>query len=682
MSRKLSLCALGALAVGLSTQSAQAEAVNYGALEEAFGEPVTTSATGAPQKVSDVPMAMTIITADQIHHAAAVDIPGILGEYTDLDVWEWSNGVSDVGARGYDQAYSSRLLVLINGRQVYLDYRGFTDWAALPVQLAEIRQIEVVKGPNSALFGFNAAGGVINIVTYNPLYDKVDEVELRGGTQSTVAGSAVATGQIEKTLGVRLSAGYGRENAFDTSSSSSPFNINGSSANTYTTPPDTITNLNVSMDSLLQINDDTQAGLEYTHTTNHNQLIFGDDYRGYKTQTWTDSLKGSISANTGLGLIDAVVYHNWDHAAWTFYTYPRYDVVDGLTDAKVQDLFNVGSSHSFRVAAEYRESNINSIDVSGSQISYAVYSPSAMWNWQVTPQLDLTNAVRLDHLELSRTGSWPSATTALAAPTLTNADFNDRSFTKLSANSGAVYKLTDVDTLRASFGRGMQIPSLYEYALLQSATVAWKAGNPDLNPSVVTNYELGYTRDLPDYHTKVTTSLFYQTNDDLVSYPNFAASGATLKYVNVGNSDAWGWELGVDGKNGNWRWGGNYRLEYISDHLTVNSSGLAYPILYEGGAPHNLLTGRVGYTLDRWDFDLFGRYSTSYQMPVAREVGGLLYPVYTVPSYATLDARVAFNVTDKAWIAVSATNLQAEKTIYTSGPAVERQAFVTVGMKF
>jgi iron complex outermembrane receptor protein len=305
-----------------------------------------------------------------------------------------------------------------------------------------------------------------------------------------------------------------------------------------------------------------------------------------------------------------------------------------------------------------------------------------MWNWQVTPQLDLTNAVRLDHLELSRTGRGPSATTALAAPTLTNADFNDRSFTKLSANSGAVYKLTDVDTLRASFGRGMQIPSLYEYALLQSATVAWKAGNPDLNPSVVTNYELGYTRDLPDYHTKVTTSLFYQTNDDLVSYPNFAASGATLKYVNVGNSDAWGWELGVDGKNGNWRWGGNYRLEYISDHLTVNSSGLAYPILYEGGAPHNLLTGRVGYTLDRWDFDLFGRYSTSYQMPVAREVGGLLYPVYTVPSYATLDARVAFNVTDKAWIAVSATNLQAEKTIYTSGPAVERQAFVTVGMKF
>jgi len=679
MSRKICLCAIGALAVGMASHSARAEAVNYGALEETFGEPVTTSATGAPQKVSDVPMAMTIVTADQIHHAAAVDIPGILSEYTDLDVWEWSNGVSDVSVRGYDQAYSSRLLVLVNGRQVYLDYRGFTDWAALPVQLSEIRQIEVVKGPNSALFGFNAAGGVINIVTYNPLYDKINEVQLRAGTQSDRDLSAVATGQIDNKLGVRLSVGLGSDHLFNTGSSS-PFNINDF-GHPNTAPDETTTNLQVSMDSLLQVTDDIQAGLEYTHTANHNQFIVEDDYRGLLTNTWTDSLKGTVSANTGIGLIDATVYHNSDHAVSNFLGIDDFDIVNGLTDAKVQDLFNVGTSHSFRVGAEYRDSNINTFSSAGGHVSYSVYSPSAMWNWQVTPELDVTNAVRLDYLELSRTGTWPAATKTTPAPTLTNADFNDVSFTKLSANSGAVYKLTDVDSLRASFGRGMQIPSLYEYALVENAGSSWKAGNPDLNPTVVTNYELGYTRDLPDYHTKVTTSVFYQTNDDLVSFPNYGPLGATLEYANVGDSDAWGAELGVDGKNGNWRWGGNYRLEYINDHLTVNSTALAYPILYEGGAPHSLLNGRVGYTLDRWDFDLFGRFSTSYQVPAARVFEGLYYPVYTVPSYTTLDARVAFNITDKAWIAVSGANLQSEKTIFTSGPAVERQVFVTFGLK-
>ena len=56
----------------------------------------------------------------------------------------------------------------MNGRQVYLDDWGRTS-GMHRCQLADIRQIEVVKGPNTALFGFNAAAGVINIVTYNPL---------------------------------------------------------------------------------------------------------------------------------------------------------------------------------------------------------------------------------------------------------------------------------------------------------------------------------------------------------------------------------------------------------------------------------------------------------------------------------------------------------------------------------
>ena len=74
------------------------------------------------------------------------------------------------GAR-LQSAVQPRLLVLINGRQVYLDDYGRTAWQTLPVQIDEIRQIEVVKGPNSALFGFNAMGGVINIITFDPLAD-------------------------------------------------------------------------------------------------------------------------------------------------------------------------------------------------------------------------------------------------------------------------------------------------------------------------------------------------------------------------------------------------------------------------------------------------------------------------------------------------------------------------------
>jgi outer membrane receptor for ferrienterochelin and colicins len=100
-----------------------------------------------------------------------------------MDVLNFAASQSDVGIRGYNQARSPRLLVLINGRQVYLDHFGYTDWNALPIQLSEIRQIEVVRGPNSAIFGFNAVSGVVNIITFNPKFDNTNAVEVRAGTE-------------------------------------------------------------------------------------------------------------------------------------------------------------------------------------------------------------------------------------------------------------------------------------------------------------------------------------------------------------------------------------------------------------------------------------------------------------------------------------------------------------------
>ena len=110
---------------------------------------------------------MDIISADEIRRSGATDLPTILSRVAGVDIQAWSAGHADVGVRGYNQARSARLLVLVNGRQAYLDHYGYTAWSTLPVRLEEIRQIEVVKGPNSALFGFNAVAGVVNIITVN-----------------------------------------------------------------------------------------------------------------------------------------------------------------------------------------------------------------------------------------------------------------------------------------------------------------------------------------------------------------------------------------------------------------------------------------------------------------------------------------------------------------------------------
>src|SRR4051812_24896541 len=201
---------LAGAAAGLTfaaAASANAQSIDYGAMEQLFNEPVTTSATGSPQRSTEVPVDMTIISAADIKRSGAQDLPTILGRVAGIDVLNFAASQSDVGIRGYNQARSPRLLVLINGRQVYLDHFGYTDWNALPVQLSEIRQIEVVRGPNSAIFGFNAVSGVVNIITFNPKFDSTNAVEVRAGNNADTYASAVTTLHLGQHLSVRLSGG-------------------------------------------------------------------------------------------------------------------------------------------------------------------------------------------------------------------------------------------------------------------------------------------------------------------------------------------------------------------------------------------------------------------------------------------------------------------------------------------
>ena len=200
------VAALAALAWILAASPVIAQSVDYSGFEQLFGEPVTTSATGKPQRISEVPANMEIITADDIRRSGADNIPDILQFVAGISVRRYGFAAVDVGIRGYNETSNPRLLVLLNGQQVYLDDLGRTQWYTLPVTLDEIRQIEIVKGPNTALFGFNAVSGVINIITYDPSQESINTATLRAGTQDYLSLSAVGTGRIADVGGVRIAA--------------------------------------------------------------------------------------------------------------------------------------------------------------------------------------------------------------------------------------------------------------------------------------------------------------------------------------------------------------------------------------------------------------------------------------------------------------------------------------------
>lgn len=191
--------------------SATGQTVDYLALQETIGEPVTMSVTGKPQRASELPASTIIITRDEIARSPARDIPGILKTFAGVDVNRWTAGQSDVAVRGGVQTYNARLLVLVDGRQVYLDHYGMTNWNLLGVQLEEIQQIELVRGSSSALFGFNAASGVVNIITRR-VTDQVDATALgEVGNHGSGKVTCSLLLPVSPRIGIRLTGAHVRE---------------------------------------------------------------------------------------------------------------------------------------------------------------------------------------------------------------------------------------------------------------------------------------------------------------------------------------------------------------------------------------------------------------------------------------------------------------------------------------
>jgi iron complex outermembrane receptor protein len=652
--------------LALATSAARAQTIDYGSLEQLFGEPVTTSATGSPQKATEAPVDMEIVTADDIRRSGANNIPEVLSHVSGVNVLQWANDSYDVGIRGYDQGFSPRILVLIDGRQVYADYFGFTPWDALPVELSEIRQIEIVKGPNSALFGFNAVGGVINIVTYNPLYDKQNTVTVLGGTQGLAEGNAVGTVKISDWAGLRIGVGGRSDDDFST-----PQLAN----NVGTRRGDNRGEINV--EGVFRLADNIQATLEATRSqskqTESNVSVFSSsaDYR-------TDSLKGQISADTNLGLLTATAYTDWIKSDSFSETSNTPGIVSNqVTVVQFQDLYKIGTDTTLRGDLEYRHNAANNSTLPGASVFYDVLSASAMWEWKIKPDLTLTNAFRIDDLMLGRDGPAPPGP-------FTNASW-DRTIVQPSFNSGLVWRPDDVSTLRVTAARGVQVPNLIEFGLnFFKAPGFLELSTPNLAPTVVTNYELGWDRDISAINGQLRIAAFHQQTDELASIfgtESFSPAGLQIISANIGSSKADGAEFELKGKFlKDWHWDLNYTPEFVTDHFNPDSPPTVTETEFQHTTPNHIVKVNVGWAQDKWEADLFGQYQSRTIGQVAGAGAGAAF--VPVQDYFSADARVAYKVTDWATLALYGQNITQSTQQQTAVAKVERVVFGSLTFNF
>ena len=124
-----------------------------------------TSVSKKAQKISEAAAAIFVITQEDIRRSGATNIPDLLRMVPGMDVSQINANDWAVSARGFNQQFSNKLLVLIDGRAVYTPLLGGVNWDTQDVPLEDIDRIEVIRGPGATLWGANAVNGVINVVT-------------------------------------------------------------------------------------------------------------------------------------------------------------------------------------------------------------------------------------------------------------------------------------------------------------------------------------------------------------------------------------------------------------------------------------------------------------------------------------------------------------------------------------
>ena len=120
------------------------------------------------QQLIDSPATMTVITAATIENAPTRNFAELLRSVPGLNLTQVSARDINVTTRGATGTLATGQLALLDGRSLYQDFFGFVMWDFLPVNLNEIKQIEVIRGPASAVWGANAYNGVINVLTKSP----------------------------------------------------------------------------------------------------------------------------------------------------------------------------------------------------------------------------------------------------------------------------------------------------------------------------------------------------------------------------------------------------------------------------------------------------------------------------------------------------------------------------------
>jgi len=176
--------------------------------------PVVLSVSRLSQPLNEAPAAVTIIDQDMIRASGFRDIPDLLRlvpgfsvAYTNFNTWT-------AAYHGLGDGFSRRFQVRVDGRSIYSPHNGAVYWSDLPLAIDDIERIEVVRGPDAAVYGANAFAAVINIITKTAAQVPGEFVSMQVGNKD-MRGLTVRHGGGDEVVRYRLTASAQQRDRFE-----------------------------------------------------------------------------------------------------------------------------------------------------------------------------------------------------------------------------------------------------------------------------------------------------------------------------------------------------------------------------------------------------------------------------------------------------------------------------------
>ena len=587
-------------------------------------EETVSIASRYEQPISQAPSNVHVITDEDIRHSGATDIPTILRRIPGIDVMQMSGADFNVSVRGNNQPFANKMLVLVDGRSIYIDVQGIVWWKAIPVTLPEIKRIEVSKGPASSIYGFNAFDGVINIITKSPEEMKGTTVQFGGGELGTISSAAIHANKIGD-FGYRLSIGRDQNQQWRNRDAlafrSNKFNVHTE----YALPSDA--KLLVSggfvdanrFDGPIgeTVTSATKPSLGYANAAYERTNFF---IRGSWSGYWDTA---AVMLNPLLANFIRVTDRNGSSVQ---------PYMSNTYNLEAQHTLEFGASNRLIYGVNYRHNSLSSSATSAfiRENRLGLYLQD---EWRATQSLTLVAGLRYDlDTFINPTVSPRVALIYQASPEHTfrvsaSVAYRPPTFIETDADQRAV---TTVPT-------GAPPPGPPTFT-----TTAVAKGAPNLDPEQIIAYEAGYQGWFFKHRLRLRADLFFNHISDLVTSRNTSAS--TASFVNdSGQADIYGGEAGVEFLATSWLTGfANFSYQEV---------GQSFVGTVRRGVPRfKYNAGLRGDWDNGWSADTTLHHVGAANYPVAQTftalasipTTGIVVPAERIDSYNLLSLRGAY----------------------------------------